>query len=181
MGQVSVSLPSDGSTIDAADYNTPITALVNDYNSNIDNSNIAAAAAIAGSKLADNGITAAKTEELPLATQRQANATVTAITDPVLKFGWAQLTATTAKTQTYALTFGAAFDNVPIVTVTLAGYKAAAATDVDAGSALTADCISCYAESISTTGCTIRAIASSANLPNVALVVCWQAIGKKAR
>jgi len=60
MGQVSVSLPADGSTIDAADYNTPINTLINDYNSNIDNSNIAAAAAIAGTKLADNSITNAK-------------------------------------------------------------------------------------------------------------------------
>lgn len=56
MGQVSVSLPSDGQTIDAADYNTPITTFINDYNSNIDNSNIATAAAIAGSKLASDGV-----------------------------------------------------------------------------------------------------------------------------
>jgi len=56
MANVSVSLPSDGDTIDVADYNTPITTIVNDYNGNIDNSNIAAAAAIAGSKLADGAI-----------------------------------------------------------------------------------------------------------------------------
>jgi hypothetical protein len=60
MGNLSVSLPSDGQTIDSADYNTPINTIVNDYNGNIDNSNIAAAAAIAGSKLADGGITTAK-------------------------------------------------------------------------------------------------------------------------
>lgn len=60
MANISVSLPSDGETIDVADYNTPITTIVNDYNGNIDNSNIAAAAAIAGSKLADGGITSAK-------------------------------------------------------------------------------------------------------------------------
>ncbi len=60
MSNISVSLPADGDTIDASDYNTPITTIVNDYNGNIDNSNIAAAAAIAGSKLADGGITNAK-------------------------------------------------------------------------------------------------------------------------
>lgn len=60
MSVVSISLPSDGSTADVADYNTPITVLVNDYNGNIDNSNIAAAAAIAGSKLADDSITDGK-------------------------------------------------------------------------------------------------------------------------
>ena len=60
MANVNVSLPSDGQTIDASDYGTPINTIVNDYNGNIDNSNIAAAAAIAGSKLADAGITKAK-------------------------------------------------------------------------------------------------------------------------
>ena len=60
MAQVSVSLPSDGETIDVADYNTPITTLVNDYNNNIDNSNIAAAAAISGTKLANATVTPAK-------------------------------------------------------------------------------------------------------------------------
>lgn len=60
MSTISVSLPSDGETIDASDYNTPINTIVNDHNGNIDNSNIAAAAAIAGTKLADGGITFAK-------------------------------------------------------------------------------------------------------------------------
>lgn len=57
MGTVSVSLPSDGQTIDAADYNTPITSIVNEMNGNIDNANIKTGAAIATSKLAtDAGI-----------------------------------------------------------------------------------------------------------------------------
>lgn len=60
MSQLNVSLPSDGDTIDSSDYNTPINTIVTDYNGNIDNSNIAAAAAIAGTKLADGGITNAK-------------------------------------------------------------------------------------------------------------------------
>lgn len=60
MANISVSLPSDGETIDVADYNTPITTIVNEFNGNLDNSNIATAAAIAGSKLADGAITNAK-------------------------------------------------------------------------------------------------------------------------
>lgn len=60
MANISVSLPSDGETIDAADYNTPINTIVNEINGNLDNSNIDAAAAIAGSKLADEGVTASK-------------------------------------------------------------------------------------------------------------------------
>lgn len=57
MATISVSLPSDGQTIDASDYNTPITTIVNEINGALDNSNIAAAAAIAGTKLATAGVT----------------------------------------------------------------------------------------------------------------------------
>lgn len=60
MGTVNVSLPSDGTTADAADYNTPITTIVNEFNGNIDNNNIKSAAAIDGSKIADSSIAAAK-------------------------------------------------------------------------------------------------------------------------
>jgi len=57
MATISVSLPSDGQTIDASDYNTPINTIVNEFNGNIDNANIKAGAAIATSKLAsDAGI-----------------------------------------------------------------------------------------------------------------------------
>lgn len=52
MGTISVSLPSDGTTADVADYNTPITTIVNAINGNLDNDNISESAAIALSKLA---------------------------------------------------------------------------------------------------------------------------------
>ena len=61
MGNISVSLPSDGETIDASDYNTPINTIVNVINGDLDNSNIASDAAIAGSKLANGSVTAEKT------------------------------------------------------------------------------------------------------------------------
>lgn len=61
MGTISVSLPSDGQTADAADYNTPVTTIVNAINGGLDNANIASGAAIATSKLADDaGVTTAK-------------------------------------------------------------------------------------------------------------------------
>jgi hypothetical protein len=60
MAQILVSLPSDGDTIDVSDYNTPITTIVNEINGGLDNSNITANAAIAGSKLADASVTNAK-------------------------------------------------------------------------------------------------------------------------
>lgn len=56
MSTVSVTLPADGTTADVADYNTPINTIVNEFNGNIDNANIKSAAAISGSKLADNSI-----------------------------------------------------------------------------------------------------------------------------
>lgn len=41
MGIISVSLPSDGQTIDAVDYNVPINTIVDEINGNIDSNNIA--------------------------------------------------------------------------------------------------------------------------------------------
>lgn len=59
MGTINVSLPSDGTTADVADYNTPINTIVSEFNGNIDNANIKNAAAIATSKIAhDAGIVA---------------------------------------------------------------------------------------------------------------------------
>jgi hypothetical protein len=52
MGVISVSLPADGTTADVADFNTPITTIVNVINGNLDNSNIASSAAIDASKIA---------------------------------------------------------------------------------------------------------------------------------
>ncbi len=60
MGTISVSLPSDGETIEVADYNTPINTIVNEINGKLNNANIASDAAIAGSKLADTSINATK-------------------------------------------------------------------------------------------------------------------------
>lgn len=56
MATISVTLPTDGTTADVADYNTPVTTIVNEINGNLDNDNIDSAAAISGSKLADNSI-----------------------------------------------------------------------------------------------------------------------------
>jgi len=60
MANISVSLPADGETADASDYNTPINTIVTEFNGNIDNSNIKANAAISGSKLADASVTPEK-------------------------------------------------------------------------------------------------------------------------
>lgn len=56
MGTISTSLPADGQTIDASDVNTPINAILAEFNGNIDNDNIKSSANINGSKLADGTV-----------------------------------------------------------------------------------------------------------------------------
>lgn len=77
MATISVSLPADGDTIDVADYNTPVTTIVNAINGNLDNDNIAAAAAIAGTKLADNAVTNAKVADDAITTAKINDGAVT--------------------------------------------------------------------------------------------------------
>jgi hypothetical protein len=73
LATISVSLPSDGTTADVADYNTPINTIVNEFNGNIDNTNVKSGAAIATSKLADDaGITAAKITDSTLTSAKMA-------------------------------------------------------------------------------------------------------------
>lgn len=48
MSTVSVTLPSDGTTADVSDYNTPITTIVNAINGNLDSSNISS---LSGTKI----------------------------------------------------------------------------------------------------------------------------------
>lgn len=51
MGTISVSLPADGQTIDSSDVNTPINAILSEFNGNIDDANIKTGANINGSKI----------------------------------------------------------------------------------------------------------------------------------
>jgi hypothetical protein len=60
MGLISLTLPNDGETVDAADVNTPFNTISTVINGNIDNANIKSDAAIDGTKIADNSIPAAK-------------------------------------------------------------------------------------------------------------------------
>ncbi len=61
MGNINFTPITDGSTADAADINTPLQTIYDEFNGGIDNSNIDASAAIATSKLADDAdITTAK-------------------------------------------------------------------------------------------------------------------------
>lgn len=56
MANITVSLPADGDSIVAANYNTPVNTIVNEINGKLDNSNIASGAAIDGAKLANSTV-----------------------------------------------------------------------------------------------------------------------------
>lgn len=55
MGTVSVSLPSDGQTADAADYNVPINTIVAAINGNLDSNNILAGGVVPNSLTSGTG------------------------------------------------------------------------------------------------------------------------------
>lgn len=92
MGIVSLSLPSDGTAADVADYNTPITTLADEFNGGIDNDNIASDAAIAGTKLATDGVTDTQLDyprwwqEIGRTTLGSAGDTITVSSLPVRKY-----------------------------------------------------------------------------------------------
>jgi hypothetical protein len=56
MGQVSLTLPADGTTIEAADVNNPFNTLLNEFNGNIDDNNIKTGANINAAKLLANSL-----------------------------------------------------------------------------------------------------------------------------
>lgn len=56
MGQITLTLPSDGTTIEAADVNNPFNTLLNEFNGNIDDNNIKTGANINGTKLLANSL-----------------------------------------------------------------------------------------------------------------------------
>lgn len=57
MATISVSLPSDGQTIDAADYNVPINTIVSAINGGIDSQNITAGGVVPNSLTSGTGTT----------------------------------------------------------------------------------------------------------------------------
>lgn len=73
MGLISLTLPNDGETIDAADVNSPFNTIATAINGNLDNANIKTAAAIDGSKIADNSIPNTKMINAPLGWTAFAN------------------------------------------------------------------------------------------------------------
>lgn len=55
MGTISVSLPSDGQTADAADYNVPINTIVSEINGGLDSDNIEAGGVVPNSLVSGTG------------------------------------------------------------------------------------------------------------------------------
>jgi hypothetical protein len=181
MAEVTVSLPSDGQTIDASDYNTPITTIVNDYNGNIDNSNIASAAAIAGSKLADGGVTSAKLAEAFVRGRFQSITTNTAPTGLTIQAGWSYIQGAGANTANKTITFPVAFSTVYSVHITPLGLKSTSAPTAigDLTTAYSGNNLVFIANSITnTTFSAAFALDSSATLANTLFAgFSWVAYG----
>jgi len=60
MGTINITDISDGTTADADDVNSRLDIIADEFNGNIDNDNIKSAAAIDGSKLADDSVSGSK-------------------------------------------------------------------------------------------------------------------------
>ena len=73
MANITVSLPSDGDSIVAANYNTPVNTIVNEINGKLDNSNIASGAAIDGAKLANETVDTAQLKDGAVTAAKQGD------------------------------------------------------------------------------------------------------------
>jgi hypothetical protein len=188
MANISVTLPTDGTTADVTDVNTPINTIVNEFNGNIDNTNIKSGAAIDGTKLADNTVTGAKSTVFPVATDRQDIAANSTASDPHIQYGWTYVTGDGSnKRETISITFPTAFDSAPIVLAQsaglLVGSNPAAIGDLVTNIPGTAGDIGWLvtAYAITTSGCTLSINSTAAFTSTWRLGIVWVAIGAKAR
>lgn len=134
MSTISVSLPADGTNADVTDYNTPITTIINEMNGGLNNANIAAAAAIDGSKLADAGVTGPKLSGTYKITRQDNTTNSTESTARVLT-GWGLITPGVATIATELVTFNSAFTSPPIVMATYGGDTTGATSTYGSGAA----------------------------------------------
>lgn len=141
MGTISLTLPSDGSTAEVSDYNTPINTIKDEFNGNIDNDNIKSNAGIAGSKLADSAVTTAKIADDAITGAKissykvnvQAKTTNSVNSSAKIQTGWGQILGAGTAFVTITVTFPVAFTSAPnSIVLSCIGYKSGgtAATDI---------------------------------------------------
>jgi len=188
MGVINVSLPTDGTTADVADVNTPITTIVNEFNGNIDNANIKSAAAIATSKLADDaGITTAKIANgaisgAKISTYKTIEQVVTTNTTPttsIIQEGWNFVNANATATTTKAITFPQAFSTITQFQAGVIGVRTtsdpAAITDFNVG--IGGEQLTVSTSAISITGATVQLTKSSNFSSGSRYGFWWRVIG----
>lgn len=126
MGTVSLTLPSDGDTIDAADVNTPLNAIAAVINGSISDVNLATGA-VTTAKIADDAVTAAKMQ-YGMIRQRQGGAAGdaswftqgTTNVDTSAKAVFIQVgSVSSPSATTKTVTFPVAFTQVPLIFLTV--------------------------------------------------------------
>lgn len=173
MSLISFSNISDGTTIDAADVNTPFNTIYNDYNGGITATNLASNA-VTTAKIADDNVTDAKLIYGKVRSRQGGNASNWAVagtttfdtsaTDVFIQTG---VIGTNAGADT-TVTFPTAFTQKPIVILSVYGGNAG-------DTAITANSFAECTGTISTTTFVCRTINTSGTQTNQA--VSWMAIG----
>lgn len=124
MGLISLSLPSDGTTADVADVNTPFNTIATAINGNLDNNNIKASAGINTSKLASDGFLTAWQSWTPTwsssgSAPALGNGTIAGSYIQIGKTVKAQLKLTVGSTSTIGT--GNYFFTLPVTSIALSG------------------------------------------------------------
>lgn len=172
MGLINFSNITDGTSIDANDVNNPLNTIYDEFNGNITNANIAAAAAISGTKLADDSVTGVKINSYRIPYQTRDSNSVASTTGTAIKIeaGWSQVIGNGTATTSQSITFPTAFSTllgVMAVPFGVTGADSTPATSItDFESSFTANAASVSASSASTTGFTATLTVSSGSLNN---------------
>lgn len=176
-------MPSDGSTADVSDYNGPINTIVNEINGNLDNDNIDAAAAIAGSKLANDSIPGTKIATYKVRYQTDDANSIANGTSNIgyIQAGYAQVIGNGATDVSTTITFPTAFTKIYSITATFLGATAADSTpgatildfEVAGGAVATVNL-----EDLTLTTVVAHVVSTATLAATRYFAVSWQAIGE---
>jgi hypothetical protein len=132
VGQVTLP-PINAGVAKRSEVIAALQAIIDEYNDNIENSNIAAGAAIATSKLADDaGIGGAKLAGTYRVVRKDDTTNTTEATARILT-GWGYVAGNNAAFNSKSVTFNSAFVSAPVVIVTNAGSSSGTSWPITGG------------------------------------------------